>query len=170
MYSLQTSLYKACIWACILYMAPLCCINCNTEPPLYWHTNKSSPHHPPPCMFGLWGIWKSRLFSNYLCVWLWYNLARIVAVILLMICSGISISVFNMVNSVSHSRDFWQEEINGCIVATIVSFGGAHGHSKLLEIVFLMFKRSQRHVKKSRCQRRENPQYCFCAAWHRSSA
>lgn len=31
---------------------------------------------------------------------------------------------------------------------TIVSCGKAHGHCKMLEIVFVMFKRSQRHVKK----------------------
>lgn len=31
---------------------------------------------------------------------------------------------------------------------TIVSCGKAHGHCKMLEIVFVMFKRSQRHIKK----------------------
>lgn len=36
------------------------------------------------------------------------------------------------------------------IVATIVSCGKAHGHCKMQEIVFVMFKRSQRHVKKKK--------------------
>lgn len=31
---------------------------------------------------------------------------------------------------------------------TIVSCGKAHGHCKMLEIVFVMFKRSQRRIKK----------------------
>lgn len=43
---------------------------------------------------------------------------------------------------------FREEGVNGCIVATIASRGRAHGHSKALEIVFVMFKRSQQHVKK----------------------
>lgn len=53
-----------------------------------------------------------------------------------------------MVNSISPSGDFWEEGINGCIVATIVRCGEAYGHGKMLEIVFVMFELSQRHVKK----------------------
>lgn len=73
------------------------------------------------------------------------NLTSIVNVILLAMCSGISDKVFsfNLINSISRSRDFWEEGINGCIVAAIVSSHEAHGHSKTLQIVFVMFKLSQ---------------------------
>lgn len=65
--------------------------------------------------------------------------------------------LFNMVNGVSFSRVFSEEGINLCIVATIVRVCKAQGKSKMLEIVFVMFKLSLGHTARQALRRRENP-------------
>lgn len=126
--------------ALLLYMAPSYCI----------HRHHGTVMNQPPCACLAFEEFVKQSFSNYLCGSIQYNLTRIVNVILLMMCSGISISAFYSTWLIVFPRAEFSErrKLMGVLWLLLLAVAKHMDTVKCLKLYLSCFKRSQRHVKK----------------------